>query len=171
MKKYIVILLSGLILGMAFRWGVYYFSEPIVEKPYKEDDSYHQRHNLNRMYAYEEEIIKTGDYQSYLSLILTPSTDRIPYIILMANHYQEPQACSDFYYYYIRGMEEFKRLKMDTMSLKLTLDFLHEGIRLKGAEAHMTLGVMYREGKYVKKDTALADSLIKVWEELDTIWK
>jgi hypothetical protein len=68
-------------------------------------------------------------------------------------------------------MEEFKRLKMDTMSLKLTLDFLHEGMRLKGAEAHKTLGNMYREGKYVKKDTALADSLIKVWEELDTIWK
>jgi len=171
MKKYIVILLSGLILGMAFRWGVYYFSEPIVEKAYNEEESFTKRFSLKRMYAYEEDIIRTGDFGSYISLIHTPSTDRIPYIILMANHYHEPQAFSDFHFYYIGGMEEFKRLKMDTMSLKLTLDFLHEGMRLKGAEAHKTLGNMYREGKYVKKDTALADSLIKVWEELDTIWK
>ncbi len=91
MMKKIIIISVLFILG--FAWGVFFNPNNPQNKKHKDgkfsDYNWISRYDL---YSYEEEILKEGNYLYLSDLISEASVDRLPYLIVMCDVYDNAEA-------------------------------------------------------------------------------
>lgn len=105
-------------------------------------------------------ILEKGDKIAYKELCYAISDERLlPYSMIMANKYNYPIANFDIYYRTIR-MYQDNNIEIDSTTLAFALSYLYKGVELNDPNSIMELGILYKEGKFLPKDTLKGDFLI-----------
>lgn len=90
MKKIIII---SVLFIIGFAWGVFFNPQNPQNKKHKDekvsDYNWISRYDL---YSYEEEILKKGNYLYLSDLISEADVDRLPYLIVMCDVYDNADA-------------------------------------------------------------------------------
>lgn len=161
MKKYLWLLLAGFVISLTIH-ALYAY----VTKPKVAENTYKTFRLPEGLYSEVEKFIKTGDDHHYYRILGTMGADRMPYIILMAHHFQYPKAYDDFYFRYLDAIAYKGKIRwkpdtpVDSASIKMTMDFLWAGTSYKCKGCFLRLCKIYREGIYVEKDSAIAQGFL-----------
>lgn len=153
MKKYLFLFICGFVIPIIGH-ALWDYTSIFREEAFFEDASYESERSPQKQYEYEEAVIHYGSKYAF-HILYGMWGDALPYAILMAHHYHYPRAYDKFCSEYIPNNIG----KMDSISIKQTLDFLWEGASYQNRDCMYSLANLYREGIYVKKDSLLADSL------------
>ena len=108
MKKKIIIISVLFIIG--FAWGVFFNPNNPQNKKHKDgkvsDYNWISRYDL---YSYEEEIIKEGNYLYLSDLISEASVDRLPYLIVMCDVYDNAEAVGLLLQIYLLYQRDYRK--------------------------------------------------------------
>jgi hypothetical protein len=156
----ILLFVSGMILG--------FFSAKYYEK--RKIDKMEVVATLNNtgipIENLKKSVIDHGDIQAYRNLHIEYLNvefyegEFLFYSIIMANKYNYPPA-NYYVYKCLTGLYEhdIRIGKIDSTTIGLALSYLRKGASLKEYNAINTLSQLYFEGRYVSKDTVLAEKL------------
>lgn len=106
MKKIIII---SVLFIIGFAWGVFFNPNNAQNKKHKDgkvsDYNWISRYDL---YSYEEEIIKEGNYLYLSDLISEASVDRLPYLIVMCDVYDNAEAAGLLLQIYLLYQRDYR---------------------------------------------------------------
>lgn len=114
---------------------------------------------------YKDSIILNGDLESWFWLSCTNEKDypkfsngkknryelEFPYVLILANRYDNPQACYDIYVL-IKELYDSYHIKLDTNTIDFVLFYLNKGADLGSIDCLKELYYMYCNGINVTKD-------------------
>lgn len=107
MKKIIII---SVLFIIGFAWGVFFNPNNPQNKKHKDgkvsDYNWISRYDL---YSYEEEIIKEGNYLYLSDLISEASVDRLPYLIVMCDVYDNAEAVGLLLQIYLLYQRDYRK--------------------------------------------------------------
>lgn len=107
MKKIIII---SVLFIIGFAWGVFFNPNNPQNKKHKDgkvsDYNWISRYDL---YSYEEEIIKEGNYLYLSDLVSEASVDRLPYLIVMCDVYDNAEAVGLLLQIYLLYQRDYRK--------------------------------------------------------------
>lgn len=98
------------------------------------------------------------DELRYANIASGHHEEKLVYAIFMANRYNYPPAYFDVYSYLETSSESYGRT-MDKTTKEMAIKYLKKGAELKDCGALGLLSELYKEGKYVPKDTIMSKKL------------
>lgn len=105
-------------------------------------------------------VIEKGDKMAYKELCyVIPDERLLPYSLLMANKYNYPIANFDIYFRTVRMYQDYS-IEIDSTTLAFALSYLYKGVELNDPNSILELGFLYKEGKFLPKDTIKGNFLI-----------
>lgn len=155
MKKYYP---SYIIFGILIGFGIGFIKKHIDSKRIDSDSQY---------YECESGVIEKGNIICYNRITSTPDKEWLLYSIIMANKYNYPKACYDFYWT-LMGENILKNKKNDLSTVRLVFPFLRRGAEMRNYGCVEALMKMYSDGEYVDQDKNIVDSLKSVLHKLST---
>ena len=132
--------------------------------------SYFELHSGGRLRQFKYEVVEDsvstdqlvdrvlkGDFEAYAELYERQGRSALPYSILMANDYDNPQAAHDAYTCLIEVYKAAENKNKDSLTVAMAVRFLEKSARLNNFYS-LELGQLYFDGEFVERDT------IKAWE-------
>ena len=130
---------------------------------------------------FKDSIVLKGDVKSWGNLCFTndkeytkyPNGEKnryeleFPYALILANRYDNPQACYVIYDLIMEMYDAYK-IEMDSATMNFILFYLNKGADLGDRKCLRSLYEFYIEGKYVMKNVEKANSYRQRYEELFT---
>ena len=137
------------------------------------------RYTRAQTLPFKDSIVLKGDIESWGNLCFTNEKEysnypngqinryelQLPYALILANRYGNPQACYDIYEL-ITELYEAYNIEMDSATINFVLFYLNKGADLRNGECLKRLYDFYIEGKYVTRDVKKANSYRQRYEEL-----
>lgn len=137
------------------------------------------RYTLAQTRPFKDSIILKGDVEAWGNLCFTDDKEytkypngkknryemEFPYVLILANRYDNPQACYSIYDLITEIYDAYK-IEMDSATINFVLFYLNKGADLGDGECLKRLYGFYIEGKYIAKDVAKANSYRQRYEEL-----
>lgn len=143
----------------------------------KENSCLHTNRSMNEpvhaIPELEDSILKAGKRDYYeelqISYLDRNSYEFLPWALLMANKYNDTGAYLDVYIclfelsnlYDSAGLENWSLDNLDNKTQKMAIEYLNKAAEKGHHQAKEILGKYYLEGRYVEKNTALGNRLIK----------
>lgn len=139
------------------------------------------RYTRGQTQNFKDSIVLKGDVESWGDLCFTYDNEysiypngkinryelEFPYVLILANRYDNPQACYSIYDL-ITEMYDAYNIKMDSATTNFVLYYLNKGADLGDGGCIKKLYELYIEGKYVVKNAEKAYFYKKRYEELFT---
>ena len=130
---------------------------------------------------FKDSIVLKGDEEAWGNLCFTNDNEytkypngeknsyelEFPYVLILANRYDNPQACYEIYALIIEMYDAYK-IEMDSATMNFILFYLNKGADLGDRKCLRSLYEFYIEGKYVMKNVEKANSYRQRYEELFT---
>ncbi|HOF16087.1 MAG TPA: hypothetical protein PLP76_04275 [Bacteroidales bacterium] len=121
--------------------------------------------------CFKDSIVLKGDIESWFWLGCTNDKEypkysngkknryelEFPYVLILANRYDNPQACHSIYVMITELYDAYK-IEMDSATIEFVLFYLNKGAELGDEGCLKKLYEFYIEGKYVDKDVEKANS-------------
>lgn len=115
--------------------------------------------------CFKDSIILNGDLESWFWLTCTKDKEypkysngqnnryelEFPYVLILANRYNDPQACYAIYDI-ITELYDAYNIEMDSGTIQFILFYLNKGASLGERGCLRKLYELYSEGKYIDKD-------------------
>lgn len=128
---------------------------------------------------FKDSIVLKGDVVSWGNLCFTDEKEctkypngeknryelEFPYVLILANRYDNPQACYSIYDL-ITEMYDAYKIEIDTATINFVLFYLKKGADLGDGECLKRLYEFYIEGKYITKDVEKANTYRRRYEDL-----
>ena len=115
--------------------------------------------NINRRPSEEyidsctSNFLKTGNHKDYFTYVEHSNKTNLAYDLLMADKYNNPDACY-FVYLYLTELGEKYEYKIDSKVWDLAFYYLHKGAELNDFDCLIRLSIIYKEGnEFVLPDT------------------
>ena len=112
-------------------------------------------------------VAPSEDYTKYPNGEKNRYEMELPYVLILANRYNNPQACYSIYDL-ITEMYDAYKIEMDSATINFVLYYLNKGADLGSGECLKRLYEFYIEGKYVMKDVEKANLYRRRYEKLFT---
>lgn len=130
---------------------------------------------------FKDSIVLKGDVESWGNLCFTNDMEytkypngkknryelEFPYVLILANRYDNPQACYSIYDL-ITEMYDAYKIEMDSATINFILFYLKKGADLGNGECLKRLYEFHIEGKYVTKNVEKANLYRQRYEDLFT---
>lgn len=139
------------------------------------------RYTRAQTQLFKDSIVMRGDIESWGNLCFTEDKEyskypngkknryelEFPYVLILANRYDNPQACYVIYDL-ITEMYDAYKIEMDSATINFILYYLNKGADLGDGECLKILYEFYIEGKYVIKNVEKANLYRQRYEKLFT---
>lgn len=139
------------------------------------------RYTRAQTQLFKDSIVVRGDIESWGNLCFTEDKEyskypngeknryelEFPYVLILANRYDNPQACYVIYDL-ITEMYDAYKIEMDSATINFILYYLNKGADLGDGECLKILYEFYIEGKYVIKNVEKANLYRQRYEKLFT---
>ncbi len=115
-------------------------------------------------------VLMKGDTVAYNELITAFMNEKheeenLIYSIIMAHRYNYPRAYFETYRYLIQILESYGKTTNEKTK-EMAIKYLKKAVELKDCSALGTLSELYKEGKYVPKDTIMSRKLAEESKKL-----
>lgn len=136
------------------------------------------RYTRTQTQSFKDSIVMKGDVESWGNLCFTDDKEytkypngeknryemELPYVLILANRYDNPQACYSIYDL-ITEMYDAYKIEMDSATINFVLYYLNKGADLGSGECLKRLYEFYIDGKYVMKNVEKANLYRRRYEK------